>query len=217
MSIHFHSYAPWCPACKNNEEEWNKFAEWSKDLDVKVAQIDVNEHAGLSGRFLITRLPSFYHVKDGIFRYYRGESQSEDLIDFIDEKKYNDIEPMPWYQDPKSVHMSVISSFFEFSMFIRSIHEEITTRYGIPEWGSFVIFAVATILIGIIAGIVLVIMCDHLPFSNRPYVDKSEVKSTTLETDPKHDQEEESDVILDDTQDNSEDRPRRRRPKATTD
>lgn len=32
----------------------------------------------------------------------------------------------------------------------------------------------------------LVILCDHLPFSNKPYVDKPEIKNRT--SDIKHDQ-----------------------------
>uniref|UniRef100_A0A8D0FFS4 Thioredoxin related transmembrane protein 1 n=1 Tax=Strix occidentalis caurina TaxID=311401 RepID=A0A8D0FFS4_STROC len=53
-------YAPWCPACQNLQPEWEKFAEWGEDLEVKIAKVDVTEQPGLSGRFIITALPTIY-------------------------------------------------------------------------------------------------------------------------------------------------------------
>lgn len=60
MYLYF-SMAPWCPACRNFQNTWDEFAKkWSRDLDVHVATIDVTTNPGLSGRFLITALPSIY-------------------------------------------------------------------------------------------------------------------------------------------------------------
>nr|KAF6487989.1 thioredoxin related transmembrane protein 1 [Rousettus aegyptiacus] len=53
-------YAPWCPACQNLQPEWESFAEWGEDLEVNVAKVDVTEQPGLSGRFIITALPTIY-------------------------------------------------------------------------------------------------------------------------------------------------------------
>uniref|UniRef100_A0A8C6ZWM4 Thioredoxin related transmembrane protein 1 n=1 Tax=Nothoprocta perdicaria TaxID=30464 RepID=A0A8C6ZWM4_NOTPE len=53
-------YAPWCPACQNLQPEWEKFAEWGEDLEVNIAKVDVTEQPGLSGRFIITALPTIY-------------------------------------------------------------------------------------------------------------------------------------------------------------
>uniref|UniRef100_A0A8C5P330 Thioredoxin domain-containing protein n=1 Tax=Jaculus jaculus TaxID=51337 RepID=A0A8C5P330_JACJA len=53
-------YAPWCPACQNLQPEWESFAEWGEDLEVNVAKVDVTEQTGLSGRFIITALPTIY-------------------------------------------------------------------------------------------------------------------------------------------------------------
>lgn len=41
-----YSYAPWCPACQNLQPEWESFAEWGEDLEVKVAKVDVTEQTG---------------------------------------------------------------------------------------------------------------------------------------------------------------------------
>ena len=56
--LEFH--APWCPACKDLQKAWSAFAEWSHDLNVNVAEIDVTANPGLSGRFLVTALPTIY-------------------------------------------------------------------------------------------------------------------------------------------------------------
>lgn len=41
-----YSYAPWCPACQNLQPEWESFAEWGEDLEVKIAKVDVTEQTG---------------------------------------------------------------------------------------------------------------------------------------------------------------------------
>lgn len=42
----FPSMAPWCPACRGFVETWDKFSDWSKDLDIKVGVVDVTENPG---------------------------------------------------------------------------------------------------------------------------------------------------------------------------
>ena len=55
-----YSYAPWCPACKALQPIWAEFATWSEDLDIKVGAVDITESPGLSGRFMITALPTIF-------------------------------------------------------------------------------------------------------------------------------------------------------------
>lgn len=54
------SYAPWCPACKGLQPIWKEFATWAPDLDIKVGQVDVTTSPGLSGRFMVTALPTIF-------------------------------------------------------------------------------------------------------------------------------------------------------------
>ena len=54
-------YAPWCPACRSIKSTWEELGKWDKDLGLDgVAQIDVTQSPGLSGRFLITSLPTIF-------------------------------------------------------------------------------------------------------------------------------------------------------------
>lgn len=56
--------------------------------------------------------------------------------------------------------MSIVSGFFKLSMMLRNIHTQITEEHGIPYWGSYLLFALATIIIGAVLGLVLVFLID---------------------------------------------------------
>ncbi|XP_069773150.1 thioredoxin-related transmembrane protein 1-like [Narcine bancroftii] len=160
-------YAPWCPACQQLQSEWNAFAEWSDDLDVNVAKVDVTEQPGLSGRFIITALPTIYHCKDGEFRKYQGPRLKNDFIDFIDGKKWEAIEPMYSWLQPSSFLMTSMSALFQLSMWIRHCHNYFTEDVGIPVWGSYSIFALVTLFSGLVLGLILVFVADYVLPSRR--------------------------------------------------
>ena len=96
------SHAPWCPACRDLQKAWNSFADWSKDLNINVAEVDVTTNPGLSGRFLVTALPTIYHVKDGVFRQYVGPRDKNDFISFVEDKRWSLLDPVPSYKHPDS-------------------------------------------------------------------------------------------------------------------
>ena len=50
--------------------------------------------------------------------------------------------------------MSFVSQLFKISMALRSVHNSLVEDYGIPYWGSYIVFALATILVGAILGLV---------------------------------------------------------------
>ncbi|XP_038634499.1 thioredoxin-related transmembrane protein 1 [Scyliorhinus canicula] len=160
-------YAPWCPACQHLQSEWNEFAEWSDDLGVNVAKVDVTEQPGLSGRFIITALPTIYHCKDGEFRKYQGPRMKNDFIDFIDGKKWEAIEPIYSWLRPSSFLMTSMSALFQLSMWIRHCHNYFTEVIGIPVWGSYGIFALITLFSGLALGLILVFVADCVLPSRR--------------------------------------------------
>lgn len=56
-----YSYAPWCPACKSLEPEWREFAKWSEShATISVASTDITISPGLTGRFIVTTLPTIF-------------------------------------------------------------------------------------------------------------------------------------------------------------
>ncbi|XP_077092614.1 thioredoxin-related transmembrane protein 1 [Siphateles boraxobius] len=160
-------FAPWCPACQQLQPVWNEFAEWGEDMGVSIAEVDVTEQPGLSGRFIITALPTIYHCKDGVFRRYQGARSKEDFLSFIDEKKWQSIEPVSSWFGPSSFLMNAMSALFKLSMFIRHCHNYLTEQLGVPVWGSYGIFALATLISGLTLGLVLVFVADFVFPSRR--------------------------------------------------
>ncbi|XP_063804482.1 thioredoxin-related transmembrane protein 1 [Pseudophryne corroboree] len=155
-------YAPWCPACQKLQPEWEEFAEWGEDLDVNIAKVDVTAQPGLSGRFIITALPTIYHCKDGIFRKYQGSRTHKEFISFINEKEWEDLEPVSSWFSPDSLLMSGMSALFQLSMWIRYCHNYFVEDIGLPVWGSYIVFGLLTLLLGLVLGLILVFVADYL-------------------------------------------------------
>uniref|UniRef100_A0A5S6R276 Thioredoxin-related transmembrane protein 1 n=1 Tax=Trichuris muris TaxID=70415 RepID=A0A5S6R276_TRIMR len=158
--IEFH--APWCPACKDLGKAWSSFAQWSKDLNIKVADVDVTANPGLSGRFLVTALPTIFHVKDGVFRIYNGPRDKEDFIAFVEKKKWTIIDPLPSWKHPSSIQMSVVSYFFRLSMAVRDLHVALIEKYGFAAWMSYTLFGAVTLFLGCVLGFLIVLIIDRI-------------------------------------------------------
>ena len=43
-----------------------------------------------------------FSIKDRVFRYYRGPRKTDDLISFVDDKKYEGVEPISSWKNPDS-------------------------------------------------------------------------------------------------------------------
>lgn len=155
-------YAPWCPACRALESVWTEFSSWSDDLGIKVAKVDVTTSPGLSGRFIVTALPTIYHVLNGEFRQYHGTRDKDSFMTFIEQKKWETLEPIPSWKSPASFHMGATAYFFKLSQLLRAVHNRLMEDYGLPTWGSYLIFAVATIVLGALLGLIMVCVIDYL-------------------------------------------------------
>ncbi|VEN49923.1 unnamed protein product [Callosobruchus maculatus] len=155
-------YAPWCPACKALEPKWREFAYLGPGLGIKVGAVDVTTSPGLSGRFMVTALPSIFHVINGEFRQYKGSRDKDAFTAFIEDKKWEQVDPVPGWKSPNSIQMTIVSSFFKLSQGLRQIHNKLTEEYGLPSYGSYLIFAIATIILGGLLGLVSASMCIDL-------------------------------------------------------
>ncbi|XP_062129977.1 thioredoxin-related transmembrane protein 1 isoform X1 [Drosophila sulfurigaster albostrigata] len=162
-------FAPWCPACKNLAPVWERYANTAKDVNVNVAKIDVTTSPSLSGRFFVTALPTIYHVKDGEFRQYRGARDAEALLYFLKKKSWQAIEPLSSWKKPDTIHMSLLSYFFKLSHTLKTTQKlfkdfnaRLQEEYGLPTWGSYALFAIATIFVGAALGLMLVCIVDFV-------------------------------------------------------
>ena len=50
--------------------------------------------------------------------------------------------------------MSVVAGFFKLSMSVRDAHNAMVEKHGVPVWGSYLVFAGATLFLGCILGFV---------------------------------------------------------------
>ena len=103
---------------------------------------------------------SYFSVKDGVFRQYRGARDKDSFISFVEDKKWTQVEEITSWTNPDSVQMTMVSYFFKLSMVLRNVHSTLTEEYQFPYWVSYVAFAVATILLGAILGLLLVCCID---------------------------------------------------------
>jgi len=153
-------FAPWCGACRSAEAEYNRLAENSRKLGVRVAEVDITQQSGLAGRFLINSLPTFYHVKDGVFTRYNGDRTLDAYSNYIQRKTYETVESVHWLRHPNSIQMSALSLLFKSSEVMKSIHNTLTVEYGLPDWASYVAFIAATVVTGLLLGMILVACMD---------------------------------------------------------
>lgn len=173
----FDLYAPWCPACKNLQPEWRKFAEWSDDLNINVASADVTANPALSGRFMVRGLPTIYHVKDGVFRIYNGPREHTALINFIEEQGWKAVEPVSRWLAPDTLQMSFLAYSFRISMTLRDIHNHLVDNVGLPYYVSYMIFALCTVTLGTVLGLMIVFIIDLFIPARYPSADAKEVAS----------------------------------------
>lgn len=45
----------------------------------------------------------FLSVKDGEFRQYRGQRTEVDIVNFVKDELWKELDPVPWYLSPTSV------------------------------------------------------------------------------------------------------------------
>ncbi|XP_006626060.3 thioredoxin-related transmembrane protein 4 [Lepisosteus oculatus] len=181
-------YAPWCPACQQIQPDWEEFAKQSQALGITVGKVDVTQQPGLSGRFLVTTLPTIFHTKDGSFRRYLSSRAVEDLQSYIIEKKWESVEPIPGWKSPSSIVMTGMAALFQLSVWIRQIHSYMTETLGLPVWGSYLTFALVTLLTGLLLGLMLVLIADCLCPSKPLY---KEVRTEVYMKDECSDEEQE--------------------------
>ncbi|XP_051501901.1 thioredoxin-related transmembrane protein 1-like [Myxocyprinus asiaticus] len=160
-------YAPWCPACQHLQADWESLGRQSESLGISVAWVDVTQQPGLSGRFLVTTLPTIFHAKDGNFRKYVSAWTIEDIQAYVVERKWAAVEPVPGWKSPSSLLMSGTATLFQLSVWIRQIHTHLTSTLGIPSWCSYVIFAIITLFMGQVLGLMLVLIADCI-WPSRP-------------------------------------------------
>ncbi|KAL0969007.1 hypothetical protein UPYG_G00221490 [Umbra pygmaea] len=154
--------APWCPACAQLKEQWERFSSLAASMGVSVGEVDVTQQRGLSGRFLVTTVPTIFHLKEGSVRRYVSLREVEEYQAYVSNRRWEEVEPLPFWKSPSSPVMSCMAGLFRLSQWIRRSHGYLTGDLGMPAWGSYLSFAIATLVIGLLMGLVQVLLADCL-------------------------------------------------------
>ncbi|XP_066156857.1 thioredoxin-related transmembrane protein 1 [Euwallacea fornicatus] len=194
-------FAPWCPACKALEPRWKEFSRSGPALGIKIGAVDVTFSPGLSGRFMVTALPTIFHVINGEFRQYKGGRDTDSFSLFIEERKWEQVEPVPGWKAPDSIQMGVLSSFFKLSQTLRQIHNKFTNEYGLPTMVSYLIFAFGTIVLGAFLGLFLVCLIDFIFPPKQPASTKGSGDQKDKDSDNELNDEDIKDDLVDQEQD----------------
>ncbi|CAK1549102.1 unnamed protein product [Leptosia nina] len=211
-------YAPWCPACTGLAPAWKELTNkaQNKKVPMKTAAVDVTQTPGLSGRFVVTALPTIFHVKEGEFRQYKGPRDADSMLEYVEKARWKQTEPVPSWKAPDSWQMGFVAFFFKLSQALRSIHNMLMETYGLPTWGSYLIFAIGTIFIGALLGLMLVCVIDLLypPRREKVFVSRAEAER---KGDKKSDDELINDDIVDEAENGNDSDAEKNSPSDTSD
>lgn len=155
-------YAPWCPACRAMHGTWAEVGAWANTQDLSIGAVDVTQQTALNGRFLISSLPTIYHIRDGEFRVYEGSRSAQDFTSFLMEAKWKKLDPVAPWKSPTGPLMGAVSSIYGFSVHLKDLHEQLSGGYGLPQWMVILLFVVGIISLGLILGFVMVFIGDWL-------------------------------------------------------
>lgn len=62
----------------------------------------------------------------------------------------------------KLINIIFIIIHFLFFFILKAIHNKLMEEFGLPTWGSYLIFAIATIIFGAVIGLVIVCIIDFI-------------------------------------------------------
>lgn len=112
---------------------------------------------------------------------------------FIEDQKWKDLEPLTPWKNPDSIQMTVVSYFFKLSHYLKEVNTVMLVDYGMPPWLTYVLFAIVTILLGALLGLVLVSIIDLIfpPVS----ASRKSFKQAQSDDDAKEDIEDDEDAV----------------------
>ena len=151
---------PWSPECRNNKPEFEKFFNLSKPYNIKVAMVDVSSAVDVSGRFILSKFPTFYHALNGEFRLYTKEQSSGAMINYIKTQAWKNDVPLEWLYHPTSPLMTVSSWLQQVYLVLVNINEALMKKYGFNSWKICSIPIACVMTGGVIVGLFASFLCD---------------------------------------------------------
>uniref|UniRef100_A0A674D6C2 Thioredoxin domain-containing protein n=1 Tax=Salmo trutta TaxID=8032 RepID=A0A674D6C2_SALTR len=135
LSLLGYDVAPWCPACAQLKE---RFSSLAAAMAVYGGEVD----------------PTIFHVKEGSVRRYVSVRKALEFHAYVSNTRWEEVEPLP--------SMSCMAGLFRLSLWIRWTHGYPRWDLGVLSWGSYLSFAMETLVTGLLMGLVLVLLADCL-------------------------------------------------------
>ncbi|KAJ1914850.1 hypothetical protein IWQ60_008653 [Tieghemiomyces parasiticus] len=130
-------YATWCGACRMFAPKLDLLGERLADADmthVGLAKIDIDASPELAAKFMITRLPTLFYVRDNQIRAYEGPLDAYHIFEFI-QSGWEQVTAWDGPFSPFSIFGTVIGKIAgagsHFTNFLAAV----------PLWGYLGIFA----------------------------------------------------------------------------
>ena len=112
-------YAPWCPACQGFVPVWEQVASHFNQphKSTKVAKVDVTIEPLIASHFMVTALPTIFHINDGEVRMYQSMKRTvTSIVQYISNKEWADTPVVPYYFRPYSLIMTPFAYLIFFAM-----------------------------------------------------------------------------------------------------
>ncbi|KAG2232746.1 hypothetical protein INT48_001100 [Thamnidium elegans] len=135
-------YADWCGYCTRLAPVFNaadRLLSMSTHKHTKLGVVNVETNPGLSARFFVSRLPTIVHIKDHEVRVLKPTQKENDIVAFVTEERWRDVEP-------KS---NLISPFSLFGKMVGFVGKMIKKLSGHSPWTligvltGFLVFAIS--------------------------------------------------------------------------
>lgn len=104
----------------------------------------------------------FHSVKNGEFRQYKGPRDVTALKDMIIQRTWKSIEPVSGWTHPNSYSMGAVAHFFKLSHYLKEANNYLHEEYNCPVWLAYGLFAVLTIFVGALLGLMFVCLVDMM-------------------------------------------------------
>jgi hypothetical protein len=111
-------------------------------------------------------------VKDKQYRVYEGNRETDDFVNYVKDKKWIHTKAINSWLTPDSLIMKLVGFLFKVTVYFKETYTLLNEKYELPNWAVLSIFIFATVFLGLILGVLLIICIDFVCQPRRQEVPK---------------------------------------------
>ncbi|GFX98316.1 uncharacterized protein TNCV_4909591 [Trichonephila clavipes] len=139
------------------EKDWEVFALKCKEQDINVGRIFAPQNPALYVRFLVTVFPKVFFIKNGVAHEVK-QANRHGLIDLIDKKKWAELKPVNFLNNPFSVQMSLLSHLFVHAVNLYNYEDAIVKKFVPFSSATDICFGLTFIIVGTSLGLLFTLL-----------------------------------------------------------